>query len=301
MTPNGKAAVGYATRLGWSVFPVAANGRTPIKDEALGLAHGCRDATNMPDLLESWWDAHPGANVALACGLLSGGLVVVDVDTKDGKDGLASLTALEALHAPLPKTWQSATPSGGQHRFFKGPDRVIRNAVNLGVTQPDGSKIKYDGIDIRADGGSVCLPPSVRPDGAYAWTVHPTSMPIAQLPEWLEKIVDPPQASRPPAEPLRLDSTERITRYVVAVIEAECGELGRMGPASGRNLKLFQASANLYSLVAANVLPESHAESALERAASDCGLVHEDGWHAVRATIASGKRNGFASPREVRL
>ena len=88
-------------------------------------------------------------------------------------------------------------------------------------------------------------------------------------------------------------------RYVGAAIDGEYAALAGMGRGSGRNVRLFQAAANLYGFVAADLLPEAIALDALERAASDCGLVAEDGLAAVRATIASGAARGLANPREV--
>lgn len=300
MNAIGKAATGYAARLGWSVFPVAPDGRTPIKNEELELEHGCKDASKDPEVVEVWYTCLPSdTNVSLATGLVSG-VLVVDVDMKEGVDGFASLARLEAANAPLPPTWRSATPSGGEHRFFRQPDRPIRNRVGLTVELPSGERDKFHGIDIRADNGSVCLPPSVRPDGSYRWLDHPLKTKLAPLPDWLLQILDPPEPERVPTPPIKFHNPDRMARYVESIVAGECDALARMGPNTGRNLRLFQASANLYSLVGANLLPDSIAQSQLERAASDCGLVREDGWHAIRATIASGRRRGLANPREVR-
>jgi putative DNA primase/helicase len=60
------------------------------------------------------------------------------------------------------------------------------------------------------------------------------------------------------------------------------------------------ASANLGQLVGADLVVQSVAERALLHAATDCGLVKEDGTRAVLATIASGMKKGIAQPREVR-
>lgn len=102
-------------------------------------------------------------------------------------------------------------------------------------------------------------------------------------------------------EPLKISSSDKAARYVAAAVNAECHELAAMAKNSGRNLRLFQASANLGTLVAAHLLPEQMALNALERAAQDCGLIQEDGVLAVRATISSGLKRGLQNPREVRL
>lgn len=66
---------------------------------------------------------------------------------------------------------------------------------------------------------------------------------------------------------------------------------------SGRNQRLFIASARLGELIGAGLLRKEIAEAALERAAADCSLLAEDGVSAIRATIASGIRRGVQNQR----
>lgn len=281
------AALAYAGRLGWAVFPVAADCRTPIRGE--GFEHGVLDATSDLTEIERRWTLHPSANVALACGERSG-ILALDVDVK-GADGFASLAELEDENGWLPETCQTRTPSGGAHLLFRHPaGRALRNRVGF-----------RPGLDIRTDRGSIALPPSRRPDGRYRWAVPLTSTPPATAPDWLMKILDPPEPPRAPRPPLDLKSQEKAVHYIEAALDGECRAIATMGPNTGRNQRLFQASANLGELVGANLLPQHIAEHALETASAECGLLKEDGLHAIRATIASGMRKGMASPREVRL
>lgn len=81
--------------LGLSVFPVGRDKHPlvewkPYQEE---LPH--------PDQVECWWDRWPDANIGVACGKVSG-LVVLDAD---GPTGLASLKALETPAT----TWLSQT------------------------------------------------------------------------------------------------------------------------------------------------------------------------------------------------
>ena len=48
---------------------------------------------------------------------------MVDLDVKSGVNGKASLKSLEAQHGHLPQTYRVRTPSGGEHLYFKMPDR----------------------------------------------------------------------------------------------------------------------------------------------------------------------------------
>lgn len=294
------AALAYAQDLGFHVFGVAADCRTPIK--VVGqYEHGVHDATGDAVEIRRRWTRHPVANIALACGRESG-VFVLDIDAKGGVDGFASLAQLERLNTPLPQTWTSVTPSTGEHRYFRQPDALdMRNKVGLRVYHPDGSRSVYPGLDIRTAGGSAALPPSRKPTGPYVWKVAPGAVPLADAPKWLlDLAIDPPAPPRRPPAPLRLDALDRAARYVAAAVDSECNVLASMRPNTGRNQRLFQAAANLGEFVGAGLLPLSMAESALESAAEQSGLLQEDGIHSVRMTIASGMRKGITNPREVR-
>ena len=301
MNDRHKAAVGYASRLGFSVFLVAADCRTPIKAEGW-FEHGCHDATADPEEIGRRCTRYPEANIALACGEPSG-VFVLDVDAKGQVDGFASLALLEVDFGPLPRSWRVTTPSGGEHRYFRQPiGRRLRNRVGLRTYGADGQRTDYPGLDIRTTGGSVALPPSAKLAGVYRWADHPTALALADAPEWLLKLAEdapPPVRERPP---LRLQSADKAARYVERAIEAECGAVGSMAPNTGRNLRLFQASANLGELIAAGLVGRDLVERALEQAAIDCSLHADDGgWDGVRKTIASGLARGLQRPREVSL
>jgi putative DNA primase/helicase len=90
-----------------------------------------------------------------------------------------------------------------------------------------------------------------------------------------------------------------VDRYVAAAVDGEYRSVATMAPNTGRNVRLFQAAANLGEFVGAGVLSQGEVEDALQQAATECGLVREDGLHAVRMTIASGIRKGFQNPRKV--
>jgi len=77
------------------------------------------------------------------------GFFALDID---GPEGQASLAALEQRHEPL-KVEEMAiaiTPSGGYHFYFQMPGFNLRNSA--GKLGP--------GLDIRANGGYVLIPPS---------------------------------------------------------------------------------------------------------------------------------------------
>jgi hypothetical protein len=252
------------------------------------------DATTSRARIAELWRGRPFANVALATGSPSGNILVLDVDVKGGKDGLAVLAALEVLHGPLPKSWRTLTPSGGLHLFFVQPiGRRLRNRVNLPVEGFTAS-----GLDVRTDGGSVALPPSRRPDGAYEWAVDPLAVRPADAPSWLLDLIDPPQFRPVPPRVPWMDvaqaSLDLATRYICAAVDGECADVARASRGS-RNHRLFKASIRLGRFISSGRLPREIAEDELADAAQACGLVADDGWRSVEATIKSGIERAWLS------
>ena len=272
-----------ALNLAWhglAVFPVARDCRAPL------VKRGCHAAENAAKGVRALWRTNATANVAVACGAASG-VFVLDIDVK-GANGLRTLAELEAARGPLPPTWRTATPSGGCHLWFRQPARSLRNRVGFAP-----------GLDVRTDGGSVAVPPSRKPAGAYRWEVAPWDCELAEAPAWLLDLIDPPPVAHAPRPPIRGGSRDRLASYIAAAIDGECREVARLAPNTGRNLRLFKAAARLGELVGAGLAPRDLVECALAGAAEDCGLICEDGRRAVFATISSGLARGLASPREV--
>jgi integrase len=158
---------------------------------------------------------------------------------------------------------------------------------------------KHLGLDIRTDGGAIAAPPSQKANGAYRWADHPLKTPLADPPRWLLQLaIDPPPPPKPDRAPLRRDTAARMARYVEAALDGECGEIAGT-KSGGRNQRLYTGAIRLGELVGAKLLPHDLAEKELYAAADRCGLVREDGAHAVRITIDGGLRKGIANPREV--
>lgn len=300
---HAEAALALAGRYGLAVFPTGPDCKPGSLRKLEAAPEGqpqmiaCYDATTDAERIRAFWARYPAANVSVATGPVSG-VFVLDIDNKAGFDGFADLARLESMHGPLPPSWRSATPSGGEHRWFVQPLRALRNRVHFPVPDGRGGMVK-SGLDVRAYGGAAAAPPSQKPTSAYTWISGPDG-PLAEAPTWLLDLIDPPPPPRRPMPPLHVGELDKAARYVAAAVDGEFNALARMRAASGRNLRLFQAGANLGEFVGAGLLPQSMAEDTLERAAEECGLVHDDGAHAVRATIASGLRKGIANPREVR-
>ncbi len=265
------AAFRYALRR-IPVFPLAPGSKRPIQG-----SHGLRDATDDSDVSRVRWQRTPQANIAAATGSRSE-FWVLDIDMPDGSESLA---ALEAEHGSLPVTIEASTPRGGRHLYWRwsanGPE--IRNSAGrIGK-----------GLDVRGEGGSIVLPPSVLADGrGYHWVKTGAST-FADAPDWLVKIVLPrPPAPRPEPKPPPAD----IENYVASAAASELSGLSAAQEGT-RNDALNRAAFNLAQFVKAGALPEDWTRGQLEAHAVGAGLSIVE----ARRTIESAFR--AAEPRSL--
>ena len=163
----------YTKNMGLRVFPC--NGKIPA------TTHGCKDATTDPAKIAEWWGGGSTYNIAIATG---GGIVVLDVDAdhERGKYGDETLADLERQHGKLPDTWTCLTGGGGVHYYFACDDPAL--TVGAGFAP---------GLDYRGAGGYVIAPPSIHPSTGrvYEWEASstPTSVSLANLPDWLHRLM----------------------------------------------------------------------------------------------------------------
>lgn len=147
---------------GRRIFPLRPNDKRPQITDWQHVA--CSDAATVAH----WWTQWPDAGIGIATGQ---GLVVLDVDVKDGAQGTQSLQELQAQHGPLPQTSAVTTTSGGTH-FYYACNVPIRNSTSrIGA-----------GLDIRGDGGYVVAPPTIINGRAYSWA---NALPVVPAPDWL--------------------------------------------------------------------------------------------------------------------
>lgn len=185
------AALAYA-RYGWQVHPLHGirNGVCTCRKGAdCGTDSGKHprlrgyqdEATADPERIRQWWNRWPEANVGLLTGQRSG-LIVLDVDPdRGGEDALAEL---EAKHGRLPDTIQVLSGGGGQHFYFRRPDRHVQGSTDaLGP-----------GIEVKADtsgrkGTNIVAPPSKHISGrCYTWEASSDpadGIALAEAPAWL--------------------------------------------------------------------------------------------------------------------
>lgn len=120
--------------------------------------------------IAAWLNQWPQTNWATAP-WPSGRLVVLDVDPRHG--GQETLAQLIGRELTL-DTLTVSTGGGGQHLYYRAPE---------GVTIRSSAGKLGPGLDVRAEGGYVLIPPSKHIGGGeYRWG---KLCPITPLPDWL--------------------------------------------------------------------------------------------------------------------
>lgn len=158
--PKLEQALYLLEKLEWSVIPVGRNKQPLIAWKRFQTSKPTREE------VLGWFEKYPYVNVGVVTGDISG-LVVVDLDPRHG----ATDEAFKDI-----QTVKVKTGGQGQHIYFK----YEAGLENKAGVQP--------GVDIRAQGGFVVVPPSEHTSGrAYEWIHDPKDTPIAPLPAFVKK------------------------------------------------------------------------------------------------------------------
>lgn len=269
-----RAALAFAKR-GIPVFPCVPRGKRPINKR------GCHGATTDLAVVRDWWIREPSANLAVATGTKAR-IFVVDVD---GDEGEASLKQLESDHGILPSTVEYFTGGGGRHLWFRSHNgrTEIRNSV--GRLGPH--------LDVRGEGGSVIVPPSIHHSGRRYRSSATSAHEIAEPPPWLVAL------ARKPKVPTRSETAlppGQMERYVAAAVMNEFRQLEEAVEGT-RNDTLNKAAFALARFVACGVLANDWTREQLERRALNLGLDVIE----ARRTIESGFHSGLVLPRDLPL
>jgi putative DNA primase/helicase len=190
---------------GWSIFPchtIAPGGRCTCNQDCGKNAgkhprtmNGVKDATKDPRTVATWIETFgEGINWSLACGRDSG-VVAIDIDPQRG--GGESLQEWQQSNGLLPGTLTSITGGGGYHLIYTLPFGLeLRNRNDM-----------LPGVDVRADGGYILLPPSRHRSGSqYAWR-DPVDITPTLLPDNLAYLI---QTARAPEVQLDLSTLTPI-------------------------------------------------------------------------------------------
>jgi uncharacterized protein YdaU (DUF1376 family) len=263
------AALSYAER-GWHVLPlhsVNADGSCTCGKPECGsigkhprTRHGVKDATTEEAIIRGWWKKWPDANVGIATGPISG-ILVVDLDNKDGKRG-SDMFDLFSVMNQYERATLAVNTGNGLHLYYHCPEEHIKNGVGK------------DGIDVRSGGGYVVAPPSTHANGKmYEWQDKEAY--IEELPEWLlGRFADQssPQApDRLPEAPDRLpEASDRLPEGTAPIPEGTRNDtLFKIGSAMrGKGMDEDEIGAGLLEVNAKLCTPPLSEEEVTNIAAS---------------------------------
>lgn len=241
-------------------------------------------ATSDPTLILAAFARDPLANFGIATGMASG-VVVLDVD---GAEGEATLRALEALHGTLPAAPQVKT-ARGRHLYFVAGSIPLRNRA--GARGHGLGK----GLDFRAEGGFVVVPPSVHGSGAvYEWSPGCAIGVIdpPPLPDWIVATARDPERPTPAPrvdQPSLPFAGERADKWAQAALTKEL-EAVRGAPEGSRNDTLNTAGFSLGMLVAGGRLDGSTVKRALREAGIEAGLTEFEAIKTITSSMAAGAK-----------
>lgn len=179
------AALYYARELGWRVFPVQPEDKTPYanKDVAPGVVlekgqGGFHLATTDAATITRWFTDWPSALI----GVPIEDWCVVEADVRAGGD--VALKEFCALHGiDLDHTVRATSASGGPHFLFR-PIPGLRRAIGF---------LGTPGVDFLASGtGFVVVAPSRRKGGQYQWVPGdaPWECAMAEMPTALREAIE---------------------------------------------------------------------------------------------------------------
>ena len=185
-------ACSYVKRLG-TVVPVGSWTYTNAKGEEVDLWKAplisgwtTKPLTTEKEVIEQWekyakWGRTP--NIGIVTGQICGGYIVIDLDNKpekgvNGYEELKEWQRKTGLILPE-QTWTAITGSGGYHLWFH-TDKAMRGYAN-----------EEYGIDLRADGNQVVVPPSLHRSGKrYQWEIAPRDCECAEADEAVYQFID---------------------------------------------------------------------------------------------------------------
>ncbi|HSK82305.1 MAG TPA: bifunctional DNA primase/polymerase [Rubrobacter sp.] len=170
--------------MGWQLYPIYSVDDRGVCTCQEGMAcsdpgkhpttpHGFNDASSDPERIAELFARWPGDNVGHKSGRASG-TVIIDVDPRNG--GMESLRRLQAEHGHLPPTRLHASGGGGYHYVLRYPEGVMEVP-----SRPIGP-----GVEVKADGAGVVLPPSIHASGGKYEVL--IDAPLAPLPWWVGEL-----------------------------------------------------------------------------------------------------------------
>lgn len=229
-------------------------------------------------LVDVWLQRGLMRGIGLIAGAVSGGLVLLDVDSLD------ACHEFEAEFGTHAETLTIRSGSGrGRHYYFYSA-HIPFNAYR-------------GGVELRANRAYVVAPPSPHPCGDPYTVLRPVEprrfRNMERLREWVMSRGDGVPKELMPRKPGISASARDELAYGRAALGGECKAIW-FAPEGTVNKTLYTAALKLGTLVADGKITRYEVESSLEAAAA--ALSRRDGVEKTRATIQSGLSVGMSNP-----
>ena len=163
----------WYVKRGWPLFPCGPDKKPLTKN-------GFKDASLDIEKIKAWHYQNPGANWGMPTGPKTEGgadIVAIDIDHHPAKgvNGFPVWEMLREEHSQPIETVTVITGGGGKHLYFKYP---------AGHVVKSGTDVLGKGIDLRARGGYVIVPPSIT-EQPYIFEFSPADTEIQEMPAWI--------------------------------------------------------------------------------------------------------------------
>ena len=253
-------------------------GKHPLIAKAAG-GNGKDDATLDADQIDIWSDNQPHANIAMPTGEPSK-VLVIDIDGEQGAKSKAWLASQGYL---LHDTCM-ATTGRGEHLYYRHIKGLKTSASKLAP-----------GIDVRAEGGQIVLPPSKHISGrTYTWVRSPLEMKPRIAPMWIPRLLERIRldAQRKSSEGYLADEQKKrfgIKRPPMEIIAGYADRVATMGQGQ-RNHMLNEQCFNAFRDVKRYQLDERDVFDRMLAAALACGLHRSE----ALPTINSARKAAYA-------
>lgn len=172
------AALWYARKLSWPIFPLKPRGKKPA------TAHGFKDATCDLDRIRAWWRENADYNIGVPTGAKDSGGCGYDVLDIDGPAGILAWAQIKHAKCAPGCSDEQFCPAPGpfdvQARAFtpgNGVDRGPGRHLFIPATgKGNAAGIGGQPIDYRGAGGYVVVAPSANLTGQrYTWINRPAA------------------------------------------------------------------------------------------------------------------------------
>lgn len=258
--------------------------------------------------IQGWDQAGLLQNVAVVCGQVSGGLVILDCD------GIEAIKLFKRYFPALADGTLAITSGsrrGAHYWFFCGLPTPTTRAMGIpGVGN----------IELRSEGTYTIAPPSIHPETGLAYIVRRSVKPmrvttLLSVTTWIESL-KASQLSAGRSSETKTGTVENLRggelrsstvhqgnksvrdriAYGRAALESEIAKL--MHATTNQNDALYAAALKIGSHVHDGNITRHFAEAQLYQAAHDMGYVARDGGLAALKTIKSGLDTGEGNSRD---